>query len=498
MLFTNTLAQSIRVLSGFVLAFVLAPIMLARLGLAAFGVWAVTGALATYAGLLDLGITRSLSRFVALFDARGEERHVRECFGLGLLVVTALGLIAVALAAVLAPLATKLLGVLSVHDMRIVLLSSAVILVGQGYTNVLEAIPVGLRRMVAPSVAGTVGTVLYFAASVTALLASRHLKVYAVANAAAAVVAILPAVIALVHVRRGLLPALPRRPLLKEVVGFGARNQVTWLADLVNNQTDKIVIASVIGVRAAGAYELAARAVGAMRAASVLTVSAMIPTMTAVIAEHGRSVIREHYRTYTRRAVALAFPVFVLGCVASPFVLLAWLGEVPARSQPILVVMALAYLVQLTTEVASTTALADGNVGMVASNAVLGAGVNIALTVALAPFFGLWGVLAGTLLAIVATSVLLIVKFHRRYGLPPRDYLFGVGTPFLLAVGLGIPFAALAVAVGTPGSRGAAAILLASVSILYALAYWVSASRLGLLPERLTLKLARPRVASGA
>jgi len=160
--------------------------------------------------------------------------------------------------------------------------------------------------------------------------------------------------------------------------------------------------------------------------------------------------------------------------------------------------MALAYLVQLTTEVASTTALADGNVGMVASNAVLGAGVNIALTVALAPFFGLWGVLAGTLLAIVATSVLLIVKFHRRYGLPPRDYLFGVGTPFLLAVGLGIPFAALAVAVGTPGSRGAAAILLASVSILYALAYWVSASRLGLLPERLTLKLARPRVASGA
>ena len=60
MLFRNTLAQSASLVAGYLFSFLLAPIMISRLGLDAFGVWAVTGAFATYAGLLDLGIGRSL------------------------------------------------------------------------------------------------------------------------------------------------------------------------------------------------------------------------------------------------------------------------------------------------------------------------------------------------------------------------------------------------------------------------------------------------------
>src|ERR1700741_5516174 len=66
MLFRNTLAQSASVAVGYLFSFLLAPIMIARLGLDSFGVWAVTGAFATYAGLLDLGIGRSLARFIAV------------------------------------------------------------------------------------------------------------------------------------------------------------------------------------------------------------------------------------------------------------------------------------------------------------------------------------------------------------------------------------------------------------------------------------------------
>ena len=74
MLFKNTLAQSAGLLVGYLFSFLLAPLMISRLGLDKFGVWAVTGAFATYAGLLDLGVGRSLARFVALFDAGGDRR----------------------------------------------------------------------------------------------------------------------------------------------------------------------------------------------------------------------------------------------------------------------------------------------------------------------------------------------------------------------------------------------------------------------------------------
>jgi O-antigen/teichoic acid export membrane protein len=82
-LFRNTLAQSSSLITAQFFSVILAPLMIGRFGLALFGVWAVTGALAKYASLLDFGITRSLSRFVALYHARGDRRGVQECVGPG-------------------------------------------------------------------------------------------------------------------------------------------------------------------------------------------------------------------------------------------------------------------------------------------------------------------------------------------------------------------------------------------------------------------------------
>src|SRR3954468_9900116 len=98
MLFKNTAAQSADLLTAYLFSLLLAPLMLDRLGLALFGVWAVTGAMATYAGLADLGITRSLARFVALYDVRGDPAAIGQCVGLGLIAITAVTAVAAGLA----------------------------------------------------------------------------------------------------------------------------------------------------------------------------------------------------------------------------------------------------------------------------------------------------------------------------------------------------------------------------------------------------------------
>ena len=61
----NTVAQSGGRLAAYVLSFVSAPIVLHGLGLRNFGIWAVSGALAQYAGLLDLGVGFSVARYIA-------------------------------------------------------------------------------------------------------------------------------------------------------------------------------------------------------------------------------------------------------------------------------------------------------------------------------------------------------------------------------------------------------------------------------------------------
>lgn len=493
MLFRNTLAQSASVATGYVFSFLLAPIMIARLGLDAFGVWAVTGAFATYAGLLDLGIGRSLARFIAVFDAAGEGRRIEESVGLGLIATLVVGVLAVAVVVLAAPFVSDQLGVLDAEEMRIVLLSSVAIWTLNGLDGVLTAVGIGLRDMVPPNIATSVGAAINFAFSIVALALSSSLVVYALANAAASVVALLPAFLAMRHVWRAPYVAWPSAVLVKEVLAFSIKNQVGWLADLINFQTDKVIIALMVDVRAAAVYEIASRVVLAVRSLAVLTVSAMIPTAAARIVEEGRGVIGSMYRRYLLRSCAIAFPLFTLVAVTSPFLLIAWLKTAPGDAELLVPFLILAYFVNATTGVATTIAIGAGHPGVASVNSALIAAMNVVLTVALAPLLGLWGVVLGTFIAVTAGSLIFNARFLRLFELPLRDLLAGVLPPAALALGLGIPPAVLALAVGAPSGRPSAILWLALATVVYAIPYWLIATRRGYLPSRLEFPPLRPR-----
>lgn len=493
MLFRNTLAQSASLIAGYLFSFLLAPIMITRLGLDAFGVWAVTGAFATYAGLLDLGIGRSLARFIAVFDAADEKHRIDESVGLGLIATLVVGLLTAAVAAAVAPMVSDKLGVLDADEMRLVLLASVAIWTFNGIDGVLTAVGIGLRNMVPPNVATTAGATINFAFSLVALALSSSLVVYALANAVAGLVALLPAALAMRHVWRSPYVAWPSRTLVKEVLAFSVKNQVGWLAELINFQTDKVIIALMVDIRAAAVYEIASRVVLAVRSVAALTVSAMIPTAAARIVEEGREVIGEMYRTYTLRTCSIAFPLFTLTSVTAPFLLIAWLHTAPGDAELLVPFLTFAYFVNATTGVGSTITIGAGHPGVASANAILIAAMNVVFTVALAPPLGLWGVVAGTFLAVTSGSLLFNSRFLRLFNLPLSDLLAGVVPPGVLALGLGIPPAALAIAIGVPDGRPSAIFWLAISTALYAIPYWLIATRRGYLPSRLEFPPLRRR-----
>lgn len=493
MLFRNTVAQSASVVAGYIFSFLLAPIMISRLGLDAFGVWAVTGAFATYAGLLDLGIGRSLARFIAVFDAADEGGRIDQSVGLGLIATMVVALFTAAAAALAAPLVSEQLGVLDTGEMRIVLLSSVGIWTLNGLDGVLTAVGIGLRNMVPPNIATTAGATINFAFSIAALALSSSLVVYALANVAAGVVALLPALLAMRHVWRSPYVAWPSRSLVREVLGFSVKNQLGWFADLINFQTDKVIIALMVDIRAAAVYEIASRVVLAVRSVAVLSVSAMIPTAAARIVEEGREVIGAMYRRYTLRSCAVAFPLFTVTSVTAPFLLIAWLKTAPGDAELLVPFLTLAYFVNITTAVGSTIAIGAGHPGFASANSVLIAVLNVVLTVALAPLFGLWGVVAGTFLAVTAGSLIFNVRFLRLFALPPRDLLAAIVPTGSLALALAIPPAALALAVGVPSGRPSALFWLAIAGAAYVVPYWLIATRRGYLPSRLEFPPLRRR-----
>ena len=75
-------AQVLPLIAGYGLNLLATPYVVSQLGLHDFGVWAMTGAIAQYAALFDLGASRAVNRYVALFHARGEADSDRAVVGI--------------------------------------------------------------------------------------------------------------------------------------------------------------------------------------------------------------------------------------------------------------------------------------------------------------------------------------------------------------------------------------------------------------------------------
>jgi O-antigen/teichoic acid export membrane protein len=163
----------------------------------------------------------------------------------------------------------------------------------------------------------------------------------------------------------------------------------------------------------------------------------------------------------------------------------------------VLAILSVGYFISVTGSPAMTIALAAGQAGIVAAYSVLAAGLNIAITLALAPLFGQWGVVAGTAAAISIAEVIWIFAYHRRERISLRAYLDAVRPAAVVSLFLGLPLMLVyALGVSPATTRLGALVATGAIMLTYACAYWLVAGRLGLLPEKLTPPQFRPRDAA--
>src|SRR5512143_4050938 len=84
--------------------FFLTPYILNKLGQSVYGMWVIVGSLVSYGALLDFGIANAITKYVAEFQARGESEQASSLVATALWIYSGLGLAAVLLGAVFAPI----------------------------------------------------------------------------------------------------------------------------------------------------------------------------------------------------------------------------------------------------------------------------------------------------------------------------------------------------------------------------------------------------------
>jgi O-antigen/teichoic acid export membrane protein len=482
----NTVAQALPRLAGYILSFLSAPIIVSGLGLRNFGIWALTGALAQYGALLDLGVGVSLARYIAAHTDDRESCGQYMAIGFG--AVIAIGALLGAAAMLGAPIVRGALHGISLAHMRLVLGCSVVLLCCSMVSGVITAYPIGHRRMVVPNIANAIASAINFVASVGSIALGAGLPGYALANAGAGIVSI--AVVWLMVVRvEGRLPVRAARwPVVRTFLAFSVKNQVIKMMDLVNYQTDKIVIAFSVGPAIAGAYELANRVALAVREVGIYAASAIDIEFTAMRALHGFDSVRQRYRRLLEVAVTFGYPPMLLTIASAPMLLDVWLSHAPPDSAGVLAALCSAYLLAVSTGVSYSVAVAAGEPGTVARASIGAAVANVLLTVALAPLFGVWGVLAGTVVALSGGAIAQITLVHRRYDLPAESYLAAVVPPLRTYALFAVPVAAFCWSSPLHGRVVEGAALIA-VAAAYGVACGAWALRSGRLPGAVTSRL---------
>jgi O-antigen/teichoic acid export membrane protein len=428
-LLINTLTGGGSRIVGLLIGFVTTPLLVHDLGDGGFGLFVLVGAIVGYVGLLDFGIGPGLVRFFTEYDQKADPRGVDQVVSLATTFYLLMGLIVGSGLVVFAP---WLIGRLTVsQSMRQTAETSIFIVFGyfilSCMVGVLTARLVSLHRMNATSFIRVLGQVVYAALIVFVLPRSPTVETAILLNVTQVVVTGMLSFIVLARVGpiRLCNPFSIPLPLIRKVMAFGGWMQINSLASLVTNQTDKIIVSAFISIQAVTPYQIGNRlgSVGDILPTQLL--SAAMPNATVLGIADDPQALKRFYSEMTRYVMLLTVPVVGgIAAVASPFIL-AWMGRSFPNAAFVAVGLSVTAGLSYLTGIGTTMLRAAGRPKYEAYCAIVGTVLNIVITIALAPTFGLRGIVTGTVLAEMFYSICFLVLFHRRY---PFGWWETVGT----------------------------------------------------------------------
>ncbi|MCI4675912.1 polysaccharide biosynthesis C-terminal domain-containing protein [Candidatus Mycolicibacterium alkanivorans] len=458
------------------------PYVVSQLGLQAFGIWAMTGAMAQYAALLDMGAARAALRFVALFHARGETEKDRAAVGICVTLALGLGTVLGLIAFFGADLAQTVLHTGDSALTRFLLLCSVCILTCGLVARVLAAASFGRGRQLPPNVGLALLGASQLVGGVIALAVEGTLRSFAVGTASGAVVGLCVVAIVIYRDEGRITIGRPRIDLAKEIVVFGVHSQVAGAADVVLYQSGKLIAGIVIGPAAAGAYELGIRLIQGVQAFGGAVSVAINTHLTRAYATAGMDGIREQFSRLTRRNAAVAiFLPFLLGATAVSAVPL-WLGG--GHTSAVIVASALAFgiSVNVAAGVCAATLYAIGRPDLAGLEGVVYAVVSVVLAVPCAIFFGFNGLVAAYACWIPLGNLFGVWFLQSRVGISLKTFARAVAGPFglaLLATAVALPINLVA----APDSRADAIAPFLASSVVFCVVYIALGTKLDYLPR---------------
>jgi O-antigen/teichoic acid export membrane protein len=420
---------------------VLAPYMVARLGMERFGFWSVLSLVSGFFLTFDLGLSQSLARFIAEHRARDQVADRRGVLTAGTALYLGVGVAwAVALIGGRS-FALDFFHVAAVHrgEMSAAFVAAAVTAVVLCAYTVSGSVLTGLQRFDLWNLISIVVTLLQQV--LTAVALARGVGLAGITWWQGGVT-LAGTLVAAVVARRldpdlGFSWAAATRTVWARLTRYSAALQVVNLGVLAQFQMPKLLLGRMMGLAEVGRYELGYRIGFTAWTVPSLLVPPLVPVFAHLEAAGERDRVLRLYQLASRYLM-IASMTAGAGLIAfGPLLLRAWMGEGPGPAARTAMAFGLLIMVNFLTTPGSTIVRSIGEPWLEARYQVLAVVLQLGFGLWWIPRFGYDGALAALITAITVGSAYFLYLFHRRFDWPFAPWVRATVLPPLLAAALG-------------------------------------------------------------
>lgn len=396
----------------------LTPYVIAELGIVRFGLYALLLTLADFLASFDGGVYRSGLRYFALYAGNGDRAAATRLFVGLCAAVSALGAV---LFVILFLSADTLLSVFRVpSDLRLegdFMLKTLAITIGFGVLRgVVSAVLNARQRFAYSSIVTIFHYGLYAVGVLISLSGGYGLRGIAVTLVVQTVVSTVLLALPVFRYFDRRAVGLPTRAEAADFARFSSRAQVVGLADLVNLQSQPIVIGAFLGVGRVGLYSAGANFASQLRRLPTNAINPAGAILARTWSEHGPDAALEEFRRLQRLWVLGVTGWTVVAAAAAWFGITKWLGDGFELAGTVAVLLLVSALFRLWTGMTAVYMQSIGHPELEARAGLLTVAINVALALALVVPFGVLGVVAASVVAQLAGNAYLVRIVRRRFG----------------------------------------------------------------------------------
>jgi len=407
-----------------VLTFVTAPYMVHRLGAELFGIIALVQTIAGFAGIVNLGIGRALTKYVSELYWKGDFETINRLFQTAwttCLIAGSLGLIIlIGPKAAIARLFFR--GGSEVE--AVVGLAIYVAAFGLFTSMLLEAVsalPMGFQRFDIFNAVNVGSGAFRYLGAVAVLSLGYSLRAVLIVNLLANILAVLAFAIISRKIISGLAfwPKL-RLDAFRQLFSFSLPLFLSALASLIVTRVDRFILAYFLPLASVTFYTLP-YTLSEKAATGVANITSVVyPFASELHSKGSPERLHELYLRSTKILTLITLPFSVILMAMPAQILRYWLGpEYAAAGATALCLLGAATFMNAASAVATVTSLGVGDAWTPAAFAFGSSAINIVANLYLIPRYGINGAAMGALLpqAVVTPAFVYVVTRNLKFSL---------------------------------------------------------------------------------